>query len=257
MKIGVRLESLGAPSFRAGLSAAMKLGVAGVQLDAVGDLHPDRLGESARREVGHLLRSHGLALTALHCPLRHGLDQPTHLDARIAHLQKAMTLSFDLGARLVIVDGGRFPEAEDDPRRLTLREILMALSAHGDRTGTRLALEIGSEPAERFGTFLDQFPSAGVTFNYDPANFILRDLDPVAQLVALQGRVAHVHAHDARAGTASRVASTVGVGSGDVDWLAIIGTLTAQQYTGYLVVEHDEPDLPAITAGVGFLRRLI
>src|SRR5262245_20800532 len=98
MKLGVRLESLGAP-FRAALAAASKLAVGGVQCDATGDLHPDRLSETGRREVAHLLRSYSLQFTALHCPLRHSLDHSQNLDARLAHLQKAMTLSCDLGPR--------------------------------------------------------------------------------------------------------------------------------------------------------------
>ncbi|MBX7106174.1 MAG: sugar phosphate isomerase/epimerase [Gemmataceae bacterium] len=257
MKIGVRLESLAPANFRAGLEAARRIGAAGVQFDAVGDLHPDRLGESARREVGYLLRSHGLVATALHCPLRNGLDSASNLEARIAHLQKAMTLSFDLGARIVIVDGGRVPESADDPRRVTLRESLLALAAYGDRTGTMLALEAGGEPAARLVEFLDMIPGTGLGINYDPANFIVRDMDPLTQLTAFGGRVVHVHAHDAKAGTASRAASTVPLGGGDVDWLAIIGTLTAQEYHGFLVVEHDDSDPAAVATGVGFLRRLV
>ena len=56
LKIGVRLESLGLPLRRA-LSEASRLGVAGVQMDAVGDLSPTRLSETGRREFRHLLRA--------------------------------------------------------------------------------------------------------------------------------------------------------------------------------------------------------
>jgi sugar phosphate isomerase/epimerase len=257
MKIGVRLESLGAGGFRPALAAASRLGVQGVQFDAVGELHPDRLGITARRDIAHLLRSHGLAATALHCPLRHGLGHPTGLDARIEHLKKAMTLSFDLGARIVIVDAGRTPEADDDPRRAPLREILLALAMHGDRVGATLALEAGADPADRLTPLLDSFPGRSLAVNFDPANFILHDLDPLAQLTLLRDRVVHVHAHDARAGTSSRTASTTVVGGGDTDWLAVLATLTAFEYPGFLVVEHDEPDSKAVAEGVKFLCRLV
>ena len=56
LKIGVRLESLGLPLRRA-LFEAGQLGVAGVQVDAAGDLSPNRLSETGRREFRHLLRS--------------------------------------------------------------------------------------------------------------------------------------------------------------------------------------------------------
>ena len=98
MKLGVTLESLGLP-FRRGLAEARRLGLAGLQVDAVGELAPDRLtdtGEAAK--ILHLLRSHGLELTALGCPLRHGLDEPANLQQRIDRVRQVMTMSFELGA---------------------------------------------------------------------------------------------------------------------------------------------------------------
>src|SRR5687767_10435289 len=64
MKLGIRLESLAIP-VRKGLAEAERLGVAGVQVDAAGDLAPDRLTATGRREFRHLLRGRGLELTAL------------------------------------------------------------------------------------------------------------------------------------------------------------------------------------------------
>src|SRR5947209_16049168 len=115
LKIGVNLESLGLP-FRRALAEAQRTGAAGVQLDAAGDLAPDRLSDTGRRELRHLLRSHNLELTALGAPLRHGLDVVQNQEARIDYLRTVMALSFDLGPRVVIVQAGRIPEKPDDPR---------------------------------------------------------------------------------------------------------------------------------------------
>src|SRR5207244_7692429 len=123
MKLGVTLESLDLP-VRRGLFEAQRLGLTGVQVDAIGDLSPDRLSDTGRREFRHLLRSHGLELTALGCPLRHGLDVATNLQPRIDRIRQAMALSFDLGARRVIVQAGGIPEKSDDPRTATLTESL-------------------------------------------------------------------------------------------------------------------------------------
>src|SRR4029079_15310353 len=73
MKIGIRLESLALP-LRKGLDQAVRMGAAGVQIDAIGDLLPDRLSQTGRREFANLLRSLNLELAALSCPLRRGLD---------------------------------------------------------------------------------------------------------------------------------------------------------------------------------------
>ncbi len=55
IKLGVRLESFGLP-LRHALTAAGKLGVHGIQVDAVDELSPKNLSETGRREFRHLLR---------------------------------------------------------------------------------------------------------------------------------------------------------------------------------------------------------
>ena len=59
LRIGVSLDSLGL-SFRSGLEEIQRLSVAGVQVDAVGDLAPRALSQTGRREFTNLLRSHNL-----------------------------------------------------------------------------------------------------------------------------------------------------------------------------------------------------
>src|SRR5262249_54104770 len=105
LRIGVRLESLALP-LRRGLQEVERLGVTGVQVDAVGDLSPKTLSQTGRREFRHLLRAHNLELTALACPLRHGLDTADGQEARIEHIQQVLSQSFDLGPRIVIAEVG-------------------------------------------------------------------------------------------------------------------------------------------------------
>src|ERR1700732_3248543 len=115
IKIGVDLEPLGLPP-RPALFEASRLGVAGVRVDAVGDLSPTRLSDTGRREFRHLLRSHNLELTAIGCPLRRGLDEAEDQQQRIEHVRKVMTLSYDLGPRVVIVEAGRVPGEGEEER---------------------------------------------------------------------------------------------------------------------------------------------
>src|ERR1700677_693857 len=160
-KIGVRLESLGLPLRRA-LEAAKRMGVDGVQVDAAGDLDPRQLSATGRREFRTLLRTYNVELTALGCPLRHGLDVPEGQEERIDRLRLAMSLSFDLGPRLVIVEAGRILEDVKDPRRTLVQEACLTLGQHGDRIGTVLALETGLESGPVLRKFLDGFDTAGL-----------------------------------------------------------------------------------------------
>src|SRR5438552_10604832 len=147
-KLGVVLESTGLPPRRA-LPEIARLGVRGVQIDAAGDLAPDRLGDTGRREFRTLLKSFNLELSAVNCPLRRGLDVAESHQQRLDHVRKVMQLAFDLGARKVIVPLPKVPDDEKAPRAATARESLRDLGAFGDKVGTQLALEAGLDPGDK------------------------------------------------------------------------------------------------------------
>lgn len=258
LKLGIRLESLGLP-LRRGLQEVVRLGVPGVQVDAVGDLSPDQLSQTGRREFRNLLRSHNLELTALGCPLRHGLDILEGQDARIEHIKKVLSLSFDLGPRIVIVQAGQVPEKPDSPAAKRFTEALLALGQYGDRTGTVLALETGLESGEVLRDFLAQFDTGGLGVNYDPANMVMNRFDPYESARALRGRINHMHAKDARQASANRAGQEVPLGHGDIEWMQFLSVLEEIEYRGWLTIERESGDnrLADVAAGVGFLRRFV
>jgi L-ribulose-5-phosphate 3-epimerase len=258
LKIGIRLESLGLPLRRA-LSEAGRLGVLGVQADAVGELAPNALSETGRREFRHLLRAHNLELTALGCPLRRGLDSAENQQPRMEHVQKVLTLSYDLGPRLVSVQAGAIPDDVQSPRATLLSESLRALSQHGDRAGAVLALETGLENGSVLAGFLDRFDTGALGVNLDPANLLLHGFDPYESVQSLGRRIVHAHAKDARQASASRTAREVPLGHGDIDWMKFLGVLEEVEYRGWLTIERETGDnrLADVSAGVSFLRHLI
>jgi sugar phosphate isomerase/epimerase len=258
LKLGIRLESLGLP-LRRGLAEAERLGVAGVQVDAAGELSPKNLSQTGRREFKHLLRGHNLELTALGCPLRGGFDKAQDQQPRIEHVRKVMSLSFDLGPRVVIAQAGRIPEDAADPRASMLTEALLTLGRHGDRNGATLALETGLEDGATLKQFLDRLDTGGLGANFDPANLLMHGFDPCASARALLATIVHAHAKDARAASASRAAQEVPVGHGDIEWMELLAALEEVQYCGWLVIEQETGNnrLVDIAASVQFLRRFL
>lgn len=256
LRIGIVVESTGLP-LRSALQEAARMASEGVQVDAVGDLAPDSLGETGRREVRNLFRSFGQDLAALNVPLRRGLDSAENQQQRLDHLRKVLQLAFDLGARRVVVPCPKIPEDPATPRAQTTREALAALGGHGDRIGAVLALEIGFDAAEKVENYLAGFDTGSLKVTYDPANLLTHGHDPVASLSKLKGLVAHVHARDARASSLSRGLQEVPVGAGDVDWMAFAATLQVLEYDGFVVVEREQGDdrLKDLANGVKFLRR--
>jgi sugar phosphate isomerase/epimerase len=193
----------------------------------------------------------------LRCPLRHGLDVALDLQPRIERIQGAMTLSVELGARLVIVEAGRIPESAEEPRMAILTESLHALGRHGDRIGAILALETGLESGNTLAEFLARLDTGGLGVGFNPANLLVNGFDPIAELSGLRGRIVYALAKDARRGGGSRTAREAPLGHGDIDWLQLLGTLGAMEYSGWVVVERDGSPNTDVAAGVEFLRRLV
>ncbi|HJZ55163.1 MAG TPA: sugar phosphate isomerase/epimerase family protein [Gemmataceae bacterium] len=256
LRIGIVVESTGLP-LRQAVAEAAKMGAAGIQVDAVGDLSPDALGETGRREFRNLLRSFNQDLAALNVPLRRGLDVAENLQPRLEHIRKVMQLAFDLGSRRVVVPCPRIPDDASSPRAQLLRESLLALGPYGDRVGTVLALEIGFDPAEKVKQYLAGFDTGSLKVTYDPANMLLHGHDPLANLAPLKDWLAHIHARDARSAGLSRGLQEVPLGAGDIDWMAFTATLQVLEYDGFLVVEREQGEnkLADVTNGVKFLKR--
>jgi sugar phosphate isomerase/epimerase len=256
LKIGIVAEATGL-AVRSALTAAARMGARGVQVDATGELAPDRLTATGRREFRNLLRSSELELAALNVPMRRGLDAAEDLQPRIEHVRKAMLLAFDLGARRIVAAGPKLPDDEAAPRAHVMREALAAVGAYGDRVGCFAALEVGFDPAEKVKAYLGTFDTGSLKVTYDPANFLLHGHDPLANLTPLAGLVEHVHARDARAAGLNRGLQEVPVGAGDVDWMALTATLQVLEFDGYLVVDREQGDdkLTDLVNGVKFLRR--
>ena len=137
-------------------------------------------------------------------------------------------------------------------------EALLALGHHGDRVGSVLALETGLESGTVLRAFLDRFDTGGLGVNLDPANLLMHDFDLYESTRALQGKIVHAHAKDARQVDASRSAQEVPLGHGDIDWILLLGVLEEVDYRGYLTVEREGGGdrVAEVAAGVQFLRRL-
>jgi sugar phosphate isomerase/epimerase len=256
LKLGIVAESTGLP-LRQALTVAARAGASGVQVDALGDLSPNALGDTGRREFRNLLRSFDLQLAALNVPLRRGLDVAEDLQPRIERVRKAMQLAFDLGARRVVVACPKLPGDEKDARANLMRESIGAIGAYGDRIGCLVALEVGFDPAEKVKQYLAGFDCGSLKVTFDPVNFMLHGHDALASLTPLAGLVAHVHARDARSAGLSRGLQEVPVGAGDIDWMAFTATLQVLEFDGFLTVEREQGDnkLADVTNGVQFLKR--
>ncbi|MBA4188415.1 MAG: sugar phosphate isomerase/epimerase [Planctomycetaceae bacterium] len=256
LRIGIVVESTGLP-LRQAITQAARMSAAGIQVDAVGELAPDALGETGRRAFRNLLLSFSQELAALNVPLRNGLDTAEKLQQRLDHVRKVMQLAADLGTKRIVVPCPKIPEDATTGRATTMKESLTVLSEYADRLGVVLAMEIGFDAADKVKQYLDGYDIGTLKVTYDPANMLLHGHDPLAGLHSLKSYLAHIHARDARSASLSRGLQEVPLGAGDIDWMAFTATLNILEYQGFLVVERDQGEnkLADVTNGVKFLRR--
>lgn len=256
--LGVVLEALGLPPRRA-FERAAEIGAACVQFDASGDLHPDKLSATGRREVRTLLRTCNLNLAGVQVPLRRGLDSPEYQQERIDHLRKVIDLAAELGAKRIVVPCPRLGEDRATREAKAMDETLQAVGLHGSRLGVTVALEVGIDPADAVKEYLALDYNIGIAF--DPANFLANGHNPVTSLNVLAERISLMQARDVRRGDLRGGAIEVAVGAGDVDWLSLFASIgTHGNLEGLpVVVDREEGSHRAkdVEAGIKFLRRFV
>jgi sugar phosphate isomerase/epimerase len=235
--LSVRLDPAG--PLRDAIRQAATLGARGVVLEATGDLHPDRLGDSGRREVRHLLRSVELAPAALVLPTRSGFDHVDDLDARLRRADRAFALAYDLGMRLVLARAGAVPtdDPKDAPRRTIFRDALGELARLADHRGIRLALETGTEAGSILRAFLEAMGTPALGASVEPGALLAAGIDPVVAARELGPWVAHAYAHDASDRPRTTVIANprgLGFAPGVLDWEEYLGALEEVNYHGYL-----------------------
>ena len=217
---------------------AARLGARGVVVDAIADLAPQRLSETGRREVRHILRTVELSLIAVSLPTRRPFDTTEQLDDRLRRAEAAFAMAFELGTDVVLARVGPIPPEDDPARRTVFTSAVRELGLRADHRGVRLAIETGTEPGATLRAFLESLAVPSLAASIDPSSLLQAGIDPVQTVRELASWVAHAYANDAT-GT-SRVAAPnprgFGFPPGALDWEEYLGALEEIGYRGFLTV---------------------
>lgn len=232
---------------------AAKFGARGVVIDATGELGPNRLSETGRRELRHLLRSVEVSLIALNLPTRRPFDTVDQLDDRLRRAESAFTLGFELGTTLVLANVGAIPPETEAQRRETFVGAIRELGRRADHRGVRLAIETGPDPGEPLRALLDGLDSQGLAASVGPNALLENGHDPSAVARALGPWVAHAYAGGSQ--PTSPFARRTGFAPGVLDWEEYLGALEEVNYRGFLTVWPD-PNQDAGTRFKAVLARL-
>jgi len=257
LKLGVELAGLHMP-FRQALHAAAELGVEAVEIDGRGEISPRELSRTGVRQVRKVLEDLRLRVAAVTFRTRHGYTTEDGLDARIAATKAAMDMAHSLGAAVLVNHVGRIPSDPESPSWKLLTDVLEDLGRYGQRAGTMLAAETGTESGEELARLLTALPEGALGVDLNPANLLLGGFSPQEAAAVLGRWITHVHVSDAVGGRAPGTGRPAAVGQGDADFPALLATLEEQGYRGYYTVQQQKAADPVaeISRAIAYLRRM-
>jgi sugar phosphate isomerase/epimerase len=167
-----------------------------------------------------------------------GLAVPELRSHRLAVTLACCDLAREMGVPSLTTHLGFFPEGPD---YRALVEAVRQVADHCAAHGQTFHLETGQEPAEELRRFLVDVDQPNVGVNFDPANFLLYGSDdPLHALEVLGPYVRGVHCKDGlRPTEPGSLGLEVPLGSGQVNFPALLGQLQALGYSGALVIERE------------------
>lgn len=280
-KIGVIVDSFRV-GVKEGIKKAQEVGAEGIQIYAVrGEMDPDNLGPSDRKELLNYIKDHGLVVSAICGDLGgHGFAIREDNKAKIEKSKRIMDLAKDLETNVVTTHIGVIPEDSNHERYKILQEACEELGEYADQVGAYFAIETGPETAVTLKNFLDSLSSSGVRVNYDPANLVMvTGDDPIQGVYTLKDYIVHTHAKDGvmvKKGDPEFIYACFAeglpenfrlddyflekpLGEGDVDFEAWIKALKDIGYKGFLTIEREVGEDPEkdIREAVEFLKKII
>ena len=280
--IGVMLDSFKVDVATA-LDKAVSVGASGLQVYATyGELAPENMSPSKRRDFLARVKDHELTISALCGDLGHGFGDADLNPGLIEKSKRILDLAKDLETDVVTTHIGVVPKDPAHPRFAVMQAACKELATYADSLQAHFAIETGPEEAATLKAFLDTLESRGVAVNMDPANFVMvTGADPVQAVYTLKDYIVHTHAKDGRrlfykdpeivygikkeikdvSDTIVEGASFIEVplGEGDVDFTNYLKALNDIGYTGYLTIEREVGDNPEadIRKAVQFLKERI
>lgn len=258
LKTGVQLKTLRQPLKKA-LQTASKLGFDAVEIDGRSELPTSEMGRTATRHLRKMLEDLNLQVCSLSFPTRRGFGVAEKLEQRIEATKNAMSLAYELGARVLTNQVGEIPQADDDnPLWSMLLESLTSIGKHGQKCGVVFAARTGAEPGSELKRLMSALPTGSIGIDFDPGELTINKFSPSEAIQLLGDSVVHVRARDAVQDLAQGRGLEVQLGRGSVDFPEILAELENHAYDGYFTMERrfaQDPQLE-LSQGLEFLKNL-
>ncbi len=238
------------------ITLAAQTGATGVQLDAIGEIHPAELTETGRRQFLHYLKEVGLSVAAVKYRTRHPLAYDENLDARVAGLKSAMQTASQLQTKVVSVRLGKLPAEGDTKTMTTLVNILNDVAQHGNHIGITVALSVGTAH-QQLKQLLASVTTGRIGLNFDPVSCLMAGTSPSEMLKTFHSEIEQVAGRDAFADADGFTQEAI-LGTGQVDWNEIVALLYESGFRQWLVIDRQESEnrLNDVMQGLQFLNQI-
>jgi sugar phosphate isomerase/epimerase len=249
--IGCTLWSLAIPDTVEAIEQAAAMGFEGIQLTFLKD---DDLSEGGLGRIRDAIARTGLKVpggmvgfvgedwqSIASIRRTGGFLDPSIFPERLDRCRRWSEAHARLGIRHITVHVGFVPEPKDPRYAEVLDRVAQAADAfHG--AGLTMGLETGQESGKVLAKVLKDLGRDYVSINFDPANFILYGSDdPVRAAKSLARHVSMAHMKDGipSAKPGEVWGEDVPLGTGKVDFSAVLRALEKGGFTGPLIIERE------------------
>ena len=267
MKLGVITDCFNKPLLDS-IALAAELGLDGVQIYATTEtFSPGHMIWKQTEEVRSLLEKNNLVVSALCGDLGgYGFRIPEENPERIEKTKRIIDLAEEFGSHVVTTHIGVIPSDKNNPTYGVMLAALTECGRYAQKHGVTMAIETGPEKATVLNGFVED-TDGGVGVNLDPANFVMvTDQNPAEAVYLLKNKIVHTHLKDgkmliktdpqiiydcfAQGGIESlNIADyfiETPIGEGGVDFVAYLKALRDVGFDGFLTIERETGDDPAV-----------
>jgi sugar phosphate isomerase/epimerase len=275
MKLGCMLYSLGrslsegAMTVPEALALIAECGGKGV------DLSSGLLRDHSVPEVRSMVADAGLVISSHIGGATLTMDDPVARANGVDTIKRFIDDAHELGCDLMLVTTGGCEEGQNKAEaRRNVASALGEVLPYARQAGITLTIEDFGSPLAPYQTsdeVMETCELAGpdLMVTYDSGNMVMGDEDPVDFLRAVAPRMRHCHAKDwellpgdaegrLQSRSGKKYIGTI-VGTGVLDYPAIISALREMDYQGFVSFEYEGRDDPAESTrqGMGYLKGLI
>jgi len=216
-----------------------------------------RRSDADAQQIKRCAEKYGVVITAFWCgwsgprvwdfidgPRTLGLVPPEYRQMRAAQLIEGADFAKELGVTDVVTHAGFMPEDPNDPKYPGTIEALKRVASHCLENGQNFLFESGQETPTTLLRAIEDIGTGNVYINLDAANLILYGkANPVDALDTIGKYVRNLHAKDGLYPVDGReLGREVPIGSGKVDFPALLAKLKAIGYSGPVTIEREIPD---------------